>query len=1104
VGPGAASSAAAALTGDWAKNFGLSGGTAQGNATATDAAGNVYLVGTFNSATLAIGSVTLTRIGGQNAFVAKYNAAGTVLWARNFGGSGAESFGQGLAVDGAGNVYVSGYFTGANLTTPALTMIGVNDAFVLKLDASGATTWVRSYGGSGALAYGYGLAVDGTGNVYLSGYLTGANLTTPALTKIGSQDAFALKLDTNGATTWARSFGGTGASAYSHGIAVDGTGNVYLSGEFGTASLTTPALTKIGMQDAFALKLDASGATTWARNYGGSGALAYGYGLAVDGSGNVYLGGHFQNGSLTTPLLTKIGNFDTYALKLDASGATTWAKNYGGSGVAAMGYGLAVDRTGNVYLGGYFQNANLTRPALTRIGTTDAFALKLDASGATTWTKNSGGSGGSAFGRSLAVDSIGNVFLGGYFGSANLTTPALTKIGTQDALLIKVSAPLAGEVTAPGAPTTVAAVGGNGQAVVSFTAPANNGGTAITGYTVTSNPGGFTASGTGSPLTVTGLTNGTSYTFTVTATNAAGTSAASSASAAVTPDVPTAPGAPTAVAAVGGNSQAVVSFTAPASDGHAAITSYRVTASPGGITASGAGSPLTVTGLANGTSYTFTVTATNAAGTSAASSASTAVTLAPIAPGVPTAVAVVGGNGQAVVSFTAPASNGGAAVTGYTVTASPGGATASGAGSPLTVTGLTNGASYTFTVAATNAAGTGAASIASAAVTPAVPTAPGAPTIAAAIGGNGQAVVSFTPPASDGGAVITGYTATSNPGGFTASGTASPLTVTGLTNGTGYTFTVTATNTVGTGAASSASAAALIGDWATNFGLSGGNTDCPATATDAAGNVYLIGSFNSATLSVGSVTLTRIGVKDAYLAKYNAAGLVVWAKNYGGSGATTTGICIKVDGAGNVYLGGTFTVASLTSPALTIIGRTDAFALKLDANGATVWARNYGGSGASVSVRSIDFDGTGNVFLGGYFYNGSLTTPALTKIGAYDAYALKLDASGATVWARNYGGSGSYVSLGSMVVDRMGNVYIGGYFSTASMSTPALTKIGTQDAFALKLDASGATTWARNFGGVGVTAAGLGMAVDSAGNGYVGGRFGGANLSPPALTKIGT
>jgi uncharacterized protein (TIGR02145 family) len=185
----------------------------------------------------------------------------------------------------------------------------------------------------------------------------------------------------------------------------------------------------------------------------------------------------------------------------------------------------------------------------------------------------------------------------------------------------------------PGAPTIGAATAGAGQASVSFTAPASNGGSTITSYTATSDPGNITGTlsqaGSGT-ITVTGLTNGTAYTFTVTATNAAGTGTASAASNPVTPV--TVPGAPTIGTAVAGNAQASVSFTAPASNGGSTITSYTATSTPGSITGiltqAGSGT-ITVTGLTNGTAYTFTVTATNSIGTGAASNASNTVTPAP-------------------------------------------------------------------------------------------------------------------------------------------------------------------------------------------------------------------------------------------------------------------------------------------------------------------------------------------------------------------------------------------------------------------------------------------------------------------------------------------
>ena len=283
--------------------------------------------------------------------------------------------------------------------------------------------------------------------------------------------------------------------------------------------------------------------------------------------------------------------------------------------------------------------------------------------------------------------------------------------------------------SAPGAPTSVTAVAGSASATVTWVAPASNGGSAITGYTVTSNPGGRTCTTTGAlTCTVTGLTPGTAYTFTVTATNGVGTGAASAASNSVTP-TGVVPGAPTGVTATAGNASALVSWTAPGLNGGSAITSYTVTSQSSlfgtpvrTCTTTGATS-CTVTGLTNGIAYTFTVAATNSAGTGPSSVASNSVTPRDV-PGAPTGVTATAGDAQATVSWVAPTSTGGTSITGYTVTSQ-----SSLVGTPVrtctttgattcTVTGLVNDVTYTFTVTASSAAGTGLPSAASNAVTP--------------------------------------------------------------------------------------------------------------------------------------------------------------------------------------------------------------------------------------------------------------------------------------------------------------------------------------------------------------------------------------------------
>jgi trimeric autotransporter adhesin len=268
----------------------------------------------------------------------------------------------------------------------------------------------------------------------------------------------------------------------------------------------------------------------------------------------------------------------------------------------------------------------------------------------------------------------------------------------------------------------------NGRIDLSWTAPANNGAT-ISGYLIQRSTDNVTYStlvaSTGTTATTysdTSLTSSQIYYYKVSAINAAGTSDASAAANATATTVPQ---APTVTATNVGTGRAynngAATITATGANGGKAISSYLATSSPSSLTGSSGSSPITVTGLASNTLYSFSVTASNANGTSTASTTNNiTATTVPQAPTIGTAAD--GGTGTtATVTYTAGAT-GGAAVSVYTATSSPGSVTGTGA-SPITVSGLTAGTAYTFTVTATNANGTSTASAASNSVTPLVPTA---------------------------------------------------------------------------------------------------------------------------------------------------------------------------------------------------------------------------------------------------------------------------------------------------------------------------------------------------------------------------------------------
>lgn len=402
-------------------------------------------------------------------------------------------------------------------------------------------------------------------------------------------------------------------------------------------------------------------------------------------------------------------------------------------------------------------------------------------------------------------------------GSHTLTAVATDLAGNTSSSSVTVTV-ANGTATAPGAPTLTSASAGNASVALGWSVPASNGGSAITGYRVyrgtsAGNETLLTTLGNVTGWTDSGLANGTTYYYKVSALNSVGEGVASNEMSATPSQPVTAPSAPTLNSATPGNATVALAWSAPANNGGAAVTGYRVYrgTSSGGetlVTTLGVASGWTDSGVTNGVAYYYKVSALNSVGESVSSNELSATPTAPVsAPGAPTLNSATPGNTTVALAWSAPVNNGGSAITGYRVYRG----TSSGGESVLTTlasvtgwidTGLTNGTTYFYKVSALNSAGESVAS-GELSATPSQPaSAPGVPTLSAATPGNGTVGLAWSAPASNGGATISGYrvyrgTSSGGEALLTTLGNVTGWTDSGLANGTTYYYEVTALNSVG-------------------------------------------------------------------------------------------------------------------------------------------------------------------------------------------------------------------------------------------------------------------------------------------------------------------
>jgi hypothetical protein len=442
---------------DWAVSAGGTGDDS-GWSIAIDSQGNQYVTGSFYN-TASFGTYTLTSNGSFDVFAAKLDTDGNWLWAVSAGGTGLDES-RGIALDPAGNAFLTGYFSGtASFGTHTLTSNGNEDVFAAKLDPDGNWLWAVSAGGISQDS-GSSIAVDPAGNVFLTGFFdTTASFGTYTLTSNGSTDAFAAKLDTDGNWLWAVSAGGP-VNDYCSSIAIDSQGNQYVTGLFRyTVSFGTHSLTANGSYDVFVAKLDPNGNWLWAVRAGGSDA-DYGISIALDPAGNACLIGYFEGTAwFGTHTLTSNGGYDVFAAKLGASGNWLWAVNAGGSN-HDWGHSIALDPAGNAFLTGSFTGlASFGTHTITSSGGNDIFAAKLDPDGNWLWAMRAGGLDWD-IGNSIAVDPAGNACLTGYFeGTASYGAHTLTSNGGWDIFVARINSgtPVDDELHTPAASLALSA-----------------------------------------------------------------------------------------------------------------------------------------------------------------------------------------------------------------------------------------------------------------------------------------------------------------------------------------------------------------------------------------------------------------------------------------------------------------------------------------------------------------------------------------------------------------------------------------------------------------------------------------------------------------------
>lgn len=412
-----------------------------GNGIKVDAVGNSYVTGWFQD-TATFGNFTVIGNGLQDFFIAKYDASGVCQWVRQAGSVNNDE-GYNVDIDASGNIYATGGFEG-NITFGNITLnnIGGEDIFIAKYDASGVLQWAKKAGSSGQ---GNNITVDPSGNSYITGFFEGtAAFGSFSITTNGQQDIFIAKYDSSGICQWVQKAGSVGFD-WAWGISLDKTGNAYVTGSFkGTAIFGSTSVVSSGDEDIFVAKYNAFGTLQWVEKAGGVG-LDAGLSTSVDSLGNAYVIGNYGGtATFDNVTLSNSGYDDIFVAKYNAAGTLQWVRNAGGAN-PDQGYDIKVTASGHVYVTGTFGSTaafGTTNFTSTGQWDWDAFIAEYDTSGTLQWVQKAEGAAWQKIGYGIDVDASGNIYATGVFrstcsfGSITLTSDS----ASSDVFVAKISA----------------------------------------------------------------------------------------------------------------------------------------------------------------------------------------------------------------------------------------------------------------------------------------------------------------------------------------------------------------------------------------------------------------------------------------------------------------------------------------------------------------------------------------------------------------------------------------------------------------------------------------------------------------------------------------